>query len=113
MTDGAKTIIYPVHDLAKAKALYSELLGAEPFMGEPYYVGFKVAGQDIGLDPNGHAKGMTGPLSYWHVADINKALQTLLDAGAESVQEVKDVGGVRLIASVRDADGNVIGLLQE
>jgi hypothetical protein len=36
----------------------------------------------------------------------------LLEAGAEAQQDVKDVGGGKLIASVRDADGNVIGLLQ-
>ena len=34
-------------------------------MDEPYYVGYKVAGQDVGLDHNGHSQGMTGPLGYW------------------------------------------------
>ena len=112
MTEGVKTIIYPVEDLAKAKTLYSELLGAEPYMDEAYYVGFNVEGQDVGLDPNGHSQGMTGPLAYWHVDDIEKSLKALLDAGAEAHQEIKDVGGGKLIASVKDADGNVIGLLQ-
>lgn len=32
-------------------------------------------------------------------------------AGAEAKQDVKDVGGGKLIASVTDADGNVIGLI--
>jgi predicted enzyme related to lactoylglutathione lyase len=39
-------------------------------------------------------------------------LKTLLDAGAVAVQDVKDVGGGKLIASVTDADGNDIGLMQ-
>lgn len=69
-------------------------------------------GQDIGLDPNGYAHGMTGPLAYWHVADIGATVHVLLDAGAEVQQEVRDVGGGRRIVSVKDADGNVIGLLQ-
>jgi hypothetical protein len=56
MTSGVQTITYPVKDLARAKALYSQLVGAEPDMDQPYYVGFKVAGQDIGLDPHGHDK---------------------------------------------------------
>jgi predicted enzyme related to lactoylglutathione lyase len=112
MTEGVKTIMYPVTDLANAKTLYGELLGVEPYMDEPYYVGFKVEGQDIGLDPNGHSQGMTGPLNYWHVDDIEKSLQNLLDAGAETQQAVRDVGGGKLIASVKDTDGNVIGLLQ-
>jgi predicted enzyme related to lactoylglutathione lyase len=112
MTEGLRTFIYPVKDLAKAKTLYSELLGVEPDMGEAYYVGFNVGGQDIGLDPNGHNLGMTGPVGYWHVDDIEKSLKALLDTGAEVHQEVKDVGGGKLIASVKDADGNGIGLIQ-
>ncbi len=56
--------------------------------------------------------GMTGPIGYWHVDDIKKSLQSLLDAGAQTQQDVKDVGGGMLIASVKDADGNVIGLKQ-
>jgi predicted enzyme related to lactoylglutathione lyase len=112
MTEGVKTIIYPVTDLAKAKTLYGKLVGVEPYMDEVYYVGFNVEGQDIGLDPNGHQQGMKGPVGYWHVDDIEERLQALLDAGAEAQQEVKDVGGGKLIASVKDADGNVIGLIQ-
>jgi predicted enzyme related to lactoylglutathione lyase len=55
---------------------------------------------------------MAGPVGYWHVDEIKRSSQLLLDAGAEAQQEVTHVGGGRLIASVRDADGNVIGLLQ-
>ena len=87
-------------------------MGIEPYVDETYYVGFRVGDQEIGLDPNGHSKGMTGPVGYWHVNDIKKSLQSLLDAGAQIQQEVKDVGAGRLIASVKDADGNVIGLIQ-
>ena len=112
MIEGVKTIIYPVKNLATAKTLYGELAGVEPYADESYYVGFKVDGQDLGLDPNGHSKGMTGPLAYWHVDDIKESLEALLNAGAEVQQEVKDVGGGMLIASVKDPDGNVIGLLQ-
>ena len=112
MTEGIKAIIYPVTDLAKAKTLYGELLGVEPDMDEAYYVNFNVRGQDIGLDPHGHSQGMTGPVGYWHVDDINESLEVLLEAGAEAHQGVRDVGGGRLITSVKDADGNIIGLIQ-
>ncbi|MBC8170344.1 MAG: glyoxalase [Anaerolineae bacterium] len=112
MNQGIGTIIYPVKDLAQAKTLYCQLLGVEPYMDEAYYVGFKVGNQDIGLDPNGYSKGMTGPVSYYHVSDIKQSLQELLDTGAQTQQEVKDVGGGKLIASVKDADGHVIGLIQ-
>jgi predicted enzyme related to lactoylglutathione lyase len=112
MTSGIRTVIYPVKDLAKAKTLYGKLAGVEPYMDEAYYVGFNVEGQDVGLDPHGHSQGMTGPVGYWHVDDIKRSLKALLDAGAEPQQEVRDVGGGKLIASVKDADGNVIGLIQ-
>jgi predicted enzyme related to lactoylglutathione lyase len=55
---------------------------------------------------------MTGPIGYWHVNDIKKSLQLLLDAGAQAQQQVTDVGGGKLIASVKDADNNIIGLIQ-
>ena len=109
MNQGIRTVVYPVKDIAKTKALFRELLGIEPYADAPYYVGFKIGDQDIGLDPNGHKEGMT---AYYHVDDIKKSLKLLVDAGAKTVQEIKDVGGGRLIASVKDADSNIIGLIQ-
>jgi len=109
MTQGIRTIIYPVKDIARAKALFSKLSGVEPYADEPYYVGFRIGDQEIGLDPHGHKEGLT---AYWHVDDIKTTLQLLLDAGAETLQDVKDVGGGRLIASAKDPDGNIIGLVQ-
>ncbi|MGW3911695.1 VOC family protein [Streptomyces sp. NPDC005070] len=113
MTAGVKTIIYPVKDIAKAKALFTRLLGVEPYVDEPYYVGFKDAGQDVGLDPNGHAKGLTGPVPFWHVDDIKATLAALLEAGAETLQELQDVGNGRQVASVKDAEGNMYGLIED
>jgi predicted enzyme related to lactoylglutathione lyase len=107
-----RTVIYPVKDLAQAKTLYGKLLGVAPAMDEAYYVHFDVAGQEVGLDPHGHSKGMTGPVGYWHVDDIQESVKQLLDSGAEEQQAVSDVGGGRLIAAVKDADGNIIGLIQ-
>jgi predicted enzyme related to lactoylglutathione lyase len=112
MEQGFGVVIYPVSDHAQAKTLYRTLLGVEPYVDEAYYVGFRVVDQEIGLDPHGHRKGMTGPVGYWHVNDIHTSLQLLLDAGAQTQQAVQDVGGGKLIASVKDADGNITGLLQ-
>lgn len=112
MSHGYQTIIFPVSDLEKAKPVFTALLGSAPETDQPYYVGWKVAGQDVGLDPNGHRKGMTGPVAFHHVDDIRATHQALLDAGAMPNDDIKDVGGGRLVGSVKDADGNVIGLLQ-
>jgi predicted enzyme related to lactoylglutathione lyase len=112
MNQGMRTVIYPVKDVARAKVLYTKLLGTEPYVDAPYYVGFRLGDQEIGLDPNGHKRGMTGPVGYYEVQDIKGTLQLLLDAGAQVQQEVKDVGGGKLIALLKDADGNVFGLMQ-
>jgi predicted enzyme related to lactoylglutathione lyase len=112
MAAPVSTIIYPVKDLARARELYRALLGAEPSMDAPYYVQFDVDGQQIGLDPKGHARGMTGPVAYVEVDDLQAALARLTEAGAETRQPPTDVGGGKLIALVADADGNVTGLSQ-
>jgi len=112
MTSGIRTIVFPVKDLARAKTLFGTLVGAAPYADEAYYVGFRVGDQEIGLDPNGHSQGMTGPVGYWQVEDIEKRLGLLLDAGAETQQVIRDVGRGKLVATVPDADGNVIGLVQ-
>lgn len=112
MGQGIRLLVYPVNDIARAKTLYRTLLGTEPYVDEAYYVGFRVGDQEIGLDPNGHKQGMKGPVGYWEVDDIKQSLQSLVAAGAQVAQEVKDVGGGKLIAWVRDANSNVIGLMQ-
>jgi predicted enzyme related to lactoylglutathione lyase len=109
---GMKTIIYPVKDIAQAKKLFGTLIGSAPAVDGPYYVGFKVGGQDIGLLPNGAAQGMFAPLGYFHVDDIKKTLEELVKEGAQISQPVRDVGTGRLVAWVKDADGNAIGLIQ-
>jgi predicted enzyme related to lactoylglutathione lyase len=49
---------------------------------------------------------------YYHVDDIKKSLKSLVDAGAKITQEIKDIGGGGLITSVKDENGNIIGLIQ-
>jgi predicted enzyme related to lactoylglutathione lyase len=110
MNKGVKTIIYPVKDMARAKLQFSTLLGVDPYGDQPYYIGFKVGDQDIGLVPNSPEAGMT---AFYHVDDIKKSLQSLQEAGSQTLRDITDVGGGRLIASVRDAEGNIIGLIQD
>ena len=104
------TIVYPVTDLEQAKSLYTALLGGPPGTDQPWYVGWDLDGQDIGLDPHGDVTA--GPLAYHHVTDIRATLAALLAAGAKERDDVRDVGGGKLVASVTDADGNVVALLQ-
>jgi predicted enzyme related to lactoylglutathione lyase len=110
-TQGIKTVLHPVSDLAKAKAVYAALLGIEPQADAPYYVGFDVEGQHIGLVPGGG--GMTSPVAYWHVADIEAKLAEVTEAGAAVKEAPHEVGGGRLVATFTDPDGNVLGLIQD
>ncbi|MEO3810534.1 VOC family protein [Sphaerisporangium sp. B11E5] len=110
---GIKTVLHPVSDLEKAKAVYAALLGVPPQVDESYYVSFEAAGQHIGLVPGGGPQGMTSPVAYWHVPDIEAKLAEVTAAGATVKEPAHDVGGGRLVATVIDLDGNVLGLLQD
>jgi len=111
-TEGIKTVLHPVSDVLAAKAVYTALLGVPPQNDEPYYVGYEAAGQHIGLVPGG-GQGMTSPVAYWHVPDIEAKLAEVTAAGATVKESPRDVGGGRLVATVTDPDGNVLGLLQD
>ena len=110
---GIKTVLHPVSDVTAAKAVYAALLGVAPTADESYYVGFDAAGQHVGLLPGGGPQGMTGPVAYWHVADIQAKLAEVTAAGATVKEAARDVGGGRLVATVTDPDGNVLGLIQD
>jgi predicted enzyme related to lactoylglutathione lyase len=112
-TQGIKTVLHPVSDLAKAKQVYTALLGTPPQHDSDYYVGFDVAGQHIGLVPGGGPQNMTSPVAYWHVDDIEAKLAEVTAAGATVHEAAHDVGGGRLVATVTDTDGNVLGLVQD
>jgi predicted enzyme related to lactoylglutathione lyase len=112
-TQGIKTVLHPVTDLESAKKIYAALLGQEPQHDAPYYVGFEAEGQHIGLVPDGGPQGMTTPVAYWHVADIEAKLAEVTAAGAAVKVGAHDVGGGRLVATFTDSDGNVLGLVQD
>jgi predicted enzyme related to lactoylglutathione lyase len=109
---GVSTVLYPVSDLPKAKALFTRLLGVEPVADAPYYVGFQSGDVQIGLDPSGDERGMTGATPFWDVEDIRGKVAGLVEAGATIVEGAHDVGGGLLVAMLSDDDGNMIGLRQ-
>jgi predicted enzyme related to lactoylglutathione lyase len=112
MTAGFQTVLFPAKDLAATKAVFNALIGVAPIADEPYYVGWRVEGQDIGLVPGGHDQGMTGAVAYWNVDDIKETVDRLVAAGAEIKQPISNVGGGKQVATVTDPEGNVIGVSQ-
>ena len=109
-TQGIKTVLHPVTDVARAKPVYTALLGVEPMADSPYYVGYEAEGQQIGLVPN---SDMASPVAYWHVEDIEAKLAEVIAAGATLKEAPHDVAAGRLVASFTDPDGNVLGLIQD
>ena len=112
-TQGIQTVLHPVSDLERAKAVYAALLGVPPQTDSAYYMGFEAAGQQIGLVPSRGPQSMTSPVANWHVPDIEAKLAEVTAAGATVKEPAHDVGGGRLVATVTDPDGNVLGLLQD
>jgi predicted enzyme related to lactoylglutathione lyase len=112
-TMGIKTVLHPVTELTAAQAVYTALLGTEPTHAADYYVGYETGGQHIGLVPGGAEQGMSGPVSYWHVSDLDAKLAELTAAGATVKNAPREVGGGRVVATVTDADGNELGIAQD
>ena len=111
MLQGLRTIVYPVSNLAKAKAWYSRVLEQEPYFDEPFYVGFNVGGYELGLDPDGPVAGQCGPATYWGVPDADAAFARLVELGAHPHQPIQDVGGGIRLGTVQDPFGNLFGII--
>jgi predicted enzyme related to lactoylglutathione lyase len=104
-------IIYSAADVPKATKFFTTLLGTEPYVEGKPYVGFKVGDMEIGLISK-QASGQSGAIAYVDVTDIKGAIDSLVAAGAEKLQDITDVGYGLLVASVKDLDGTPIGLRQ-
>jgi predicted enzyme related to lactoylglutathione lyase len=112
--EGLRTVIYHAPDLEKTKAWYSKVLGIEPYFDQPFYVGFNVAGYELGLDPDASSTpgGQGGAVAYWGVANAETAFRRLIELGATERSAVQEVGeGIR-VATVLDPFGNIFGIIE-
>lgn len=107
---GLRTTIYPAPDLAASKAWFTKLLGKEPYFDQPFYVGYDVAGYELGLNPN--ADPALGAQSYWGVPDAAAAVAELVELGAEIETDVTDTGDGIRVAKLIDPLGNLIGIIE-
>jgi predicted enzyme related to lactoylglutathione lyase len=110
---GLRTVGYKVADIVKAKEWYTNVLGVKPYFDEPFYVGFNVAGYELGLQPKDGADvpKVANIVTYWGVADVNAAYYELIDQGATPFEEPMDVGGDVRVATVLDPWGNAFGII--
>jgi predicted enzyme related to lactoylglutathione lyase len=110
---GLYTAIYQVEDLDQSKRWYSRMLGIAPYFDEPFYVGFNVAGYELGLIPVADTERKEkGCVAFWGVKDINATCATLAAKGIQLFEPVKDVGGDIKVASFLDESANIVGLIE-
>ena len=107
------TIVIPAADLAAATAFYKVAWAAEPHTETPYYVGFNLDGQEIGLNPHGEHEHMTGPVVYWKTDDLEAKVAEVEAAGGVVVRPVSAVGGGTSLALVTDPAGNQVGFITQ
>jgi predicted enzyme related to lactoylglutathione lyase len=111
---GLRTATYRVDDIDKGKAWYSEVLGVKPYFDEPFYVGFNVAGYELGLQPIEGSSGekAEGAVAYWGVENAEAAFKRIIELGATVHAAVQDVGEGIKVATVNDPFGNVFGIIE-
>lgn len=110
---GLRTVIYGVKDLDKSKKWYAQVFGVSPYFDEPFYVGFNIGGYELGLDPNQESlKSGVGNVAYWGVENIQEAVGHFVKSGTEVNTEILNVGGDIWVVTLKDPDGNLIGLIE-
>jgi predicted enzyme related to lactoylglutathione lyase len=114
MIQGLGTVIYHVPELQRAKAWYAVAFEQQPYFDQPFYVGFNIAGYELGLDPSQalNRAGRGGVVAYWRVANIERAVHHFVEAGATVATPTQDVGEGIKVATVTDPFGNAIGLIE-
>jgi predicted enzyme related to lactoylglutathione lyase len=106
---GLRTVIYPSPDLAAATAWWRELLGIDPYFEEPFYVGFNIAGYELGLLSDTDLS--VGALTYWGVDDVQAAVDAACAQGARVHTPASEVGEGIVTATVIAPSGHVLGLI--
>lgn len=111
---GLRTVIYKVQDLEKAKDWYHDVFGITPYFNEPFYVGYNIGGYELGLDPDLSDGNIIGQntLTYWGVDHLHTVMELLKNKNITIVQDVQNVGGDILVATIADPFGNLIGLIE-
>ena len=81
--------------------------------GSTSYVGFDVAGYELGLMPGdmSAADKTDNVLSYWGVEDIDGEAARFKALGATAEFGPVNVGGDIMVAELKDPWGNTIGLI--
>lgn len=121
---GMATVNYWADDVAAARDWYAQVLGSEayfqnPDAAQPAYVEFRIGDDEDELGivsrkyaPTGTQPGPGGAVLYWHVDDIEAALERLKSMGAREHEPLTRRGDSGFVtASVVDPFGNILGIM--
>ena len=111
---GLRTTIYKVTEVDAAKEWYTKTFETPPYFDEPFYVGFDIAGYELGLQPEEETEATNKTANvetYWGVADVVTEFDRFISLGATAHEEPQEVGGGIIVATVKDPWGNVLGLI--
>lgn len=110
---GLRTAIFKVSDIQAAKSWYAKAFEKEPYFDEPFYVGFNIAGYELGLMPDAGdiAAKSDNVLIYWGVGNIQQEFDRLLSVGATPHEFPENVGDEIVVATVKDPWNNVLGII--
>jgi predicted enzyme related to lactoylglutathione lyase len=109
---GLRTAIYKVPDIEKAKQWYAEAFHTTPYFDMPFYVGFNIAGYELGLQPDEKTETTSENVEmYWGVNDVEVSYNRLLSLGATAHHPPQNVGEEIIVATVKDPWKNIIGII--
>lgn len=123
MLRGLSTVSFWADDVAEAKKWYAELLGVEPYFERPdaknpSYVEFRLGDyqHELGIidkkyAPKASKAGPGGAVIYWHVDDVQAALEKLTAMGAKEYEPLTNREAGFVTAAVIDPFGNILGLM--
>ncbi|MBL6447764.1 VOC family protein [Fulvivirga sp. 29W222] len=106
-------LFYRVSDLKAATAWYTKAFQVTPYFNESFYVGFNIAGYELGLIPEEKAPETKAEsvMTYWGVSDVEKEYQRFIDLGAKHCEKPHNVGGEIVVGAVKDPWDNVVGII--
>jgi Predicted enzyme related to lactoylglutathione lyase len=109
---GLRTAIYKIPDIEKAKKWYTDAFNTTPYFDMPFYVGFNIAGYELGLQPDEKNETKSENVEmYWGVNDVEASYNRLLSLGATAFNPPQNVGEEIIVATVKDPWNNIIGLI--
>lgn len=123
MLRGMANVSYWANDIKEARKWYSELFGIEtyfqrPDAENPGYIEYRVGDykHEVGIVDKRYApklakEGPGGAVLYWHVDDIQKAMEQLLAMGAKEYESITERGAGFITAAVIDPFGNILGVM--